>query len=316
MRVLIVGGNGFIGSHLKDTFLSKGFEVSVLDRQSERYRPSVKNVEVVLGNIVDPVLANRSLDRAKVVVYCASATTPQMSANDPMGDVTKNLIPFLHFVKLAEAKGVRRIIFLSSGGMVYGVTHESSISEEHPTNPIVSQGIVKLAMEKYLLALALTKNTEIIVLRLGNVYGERQYPFGQFGAIVTFLGCVARGQDVMLWGDGSIVRDYIYVKDVVAACLNAVMLENTKGIYNIGTALGYSLNDVLEVISSAIGQPMPKIHRRAKRSFDIPVIVLDNKLAREELRWEPTTSLVDGVRSTWDWVRNLPPPREQESINQ
>jgi len=315
MRILIVGGNGFIGSHLKDIFLSNGMEVSVLDCQLERYRSPIKNVRVVLGDLGDPIFANRSLNLAEVVIYCASATTPQVSANDPVKDITKNLIPFLHFMRLAKEKGVRRIVFLSSGGMAYGVTRVLPISEEHPTNPIVSQGIVKLAMEKYLLALARTNNMEIIILRLGNVYGERQYPFGQFGAIATFLGCVIKQQDIRLWGDGSIVRDYIYVKDIATACLSAAILGNAKGIYNIGTALGYSLNDVLEIISDTIGQPMPEVHQGAKRNFDIPAIVLDNKLARQELRWEPTTSLVEGVRLTWNWVCKLPPLQEQASIN-
>lgn len=309
MRVLIVGGNGFIGSHLKDAFLSNGLEVSVLDRQVERYRPPLENVRVVLGDLADPVLAQRSLNNTEAVIYCASTTTPQTSADEPVNDITENLIPFLRFLNLARHQRVRRFIFLSSGGTVYGVANTLPVSEEHPTNPFVSHGIVKLAMEKYLLTLARTGDMEVVILRVGNAYGERQNPFGGFGAIATFLGCVAMQQNIVLWGDGSIVRDYIYAKDVSAACLTAVMLEDAKGVYNIGTARGYSLNDVLEVITDTTGQPMPEVHREAKRNFDVPAIVLDNKLARQELHWKPATSLVEGVRLTWNWVCKLPRPK-------
>jgi len=305
MRVLVVGGNGFIGSHLKDAFLSSGLEVSVLDRQVERYRPPLENVRVLLGDLADPVLAKGSLNDIEAVIYCASTTTPQTSADDPVKDITKNLIPFLRFLDLARHQRVRRFVFLSSGGTVYGVASKLPISEEHPTNPIVSHGIVKLAMEKHLLALARTGDMEIVILRVGNAYGERQNPFGGFGAIATFLGCVARQQSIVLWGDGSTVRDYIYAKDVVAACLTAVMLEDAKGVYNIGTARRYSLNDVLEVITDTTGQPMPEVQRKVKRSFDVPAVVLNNKLARQELHWEPITPLVNGIKLTWDWICTL-----------
>ena len=311
MRVVLVGGNGFIGSHLKDSFLSAGLEISVLDRHPERYRPPLDNVRVFLGDLATPVLAQRSLDGAEALVYLASTTVPQTAADDAVNDVMTNLVPFLRLLDLARRQRIRRFVFFSSGGTVYGPPATLPTSEAHPTNPIVSHGIVKLMMEKYLLALACTHGMEVVILRVGNAYGERQDPFGRFGAIATFLGCFARQQPIVIWGDGKTTRDYVYVRDVAAACLAAVTGKSARGVYNIGTARGYPLNDLLAVIADTIDQPTPEIHWKERRSFDIPCIVLDNTLAQQELGWKPVTSLADGVRLTWEWVRTLPYPQSK-----
>jgi len=309
MRVLIVGGNGFIGSHLKDAFLASGLEVAVLDRLSERYRPALEGVQAFLGDLADSTLAPRALDGAEVVVYLSSTTVPQTSEDDPVNDIVANLFPLLRFLGWARRQGVRRLVFLSSGGMVYGPPSTLAVSETHPTQPIAAHGIVKLMMEKYILAQAATSGAEAVVLRVSNVYGERQDPFGRFGAPATFLGCAARRQPIVVWGDGETVRDYVYAKDIAQACLAAVTVQNARSVYNIGTGQGHSLKDLIGIIKNTIGDDHRlEIEWKARRSFDIPCIVLDSSLARRELGWEPKTALADGVRLTWEWVRTLPCP--------
>jgi UDP-glucose 4-epimerase len=221
MHVLLVGGNGFIGSHIKDSLLLCGIDVSVLDCSPERYRSPIDNVKNFLGDQADRNLAQHALAGVDAVIYLASVTIPQTSANDPVHDVVGNLVPFLRFLDLARQQKIKRFVFFSSGGTVYGPPTTLPVSEGHPSQPIVSYGIVKLMMEKYLFLLAYNDSMEVVILRVGNAYGERQDPFVQFGAIATFLGCFARGHPITIWGNGQITRDYVYVKDIAAACMAA-----------------------------------------------------------------------------------------------
>jgi len=305
MHVLLIGGNGFIGSHLKDFLPLNGVSVSVLDRFPERYRLSQNNVQVFLGDHTDLALTQRSMEGADALIYLASTSVPLTSASDPATDITTNLVPFLCYLDEALRLKVKRVVFLSSGGTVYGIPISLPVTEEHPTQPLVSHGIVKLMMEKYLFALAYNHGMEVVILRVGNAYGEGQNPFGRFGAIATFLGCFARRLPITIWGNGEMIRDYVYVKDIASACLAALNVKSSYSIYNIGTTRGYSLNDLIEIIANVTNLSAPDIHREERHSYDVPHIVLDSTLARQQLGWEPTTLLSGGLRVTWEWVQAL-----------
>jgi UDP-glucose 4-epimerase len=308
MRALIVGGNGFIGSFIQDAFLSARMDVSVLDRYPERFRPALKGVHTYLGDLADLGMAQRSLEGVGAVVYCASTTVPQTSVRNPVNDILTNLVPFLNFLELAGKHKVRRIVFISSGGTVYGVPERLPVSEAHATHPIVSHGIVKLAMEKYLFAAAHEGGMEAAVLRLGNAYGERQDPYGRFGAVATFLGCMARRQPISIWGDGSNTRDYVHVRDIASAVFAAVTQPLPHDTFNIGTGKGYSLNALVELMPRVTLQPAPEVHRGESRAFDIPSIVLDCARAKEDLGWKAAVSMEEGVRAAWEWIRTIPVP--------
>lgn len=309
-RVLLIGGNGFIGSHIQDALLANGLQVSVLDRFPERYRSTLRNVQAFVGHDSDGTIARHAMEGADSVVYLASTTVPQSSSDDPARDVVDNLVPFLRYLDLASHCGVQRFVYFSSGGTVYGVPSTMPVPETHPTQPISAHGVVKLMMEKYLMALVHKHRMGVAILRVGNAYGERQNPFGTFGAIATILGCFASGRPIHIWGSGDTVRDYIYVKDVASACLKALLTDSAHGAFNIGTGQGYSLNQLVRVIGETTMEPIPEIRWEEQRGFDVPHIVLDNTLAKRKLGWEPVTSLSDGVRSTWEWVRTLPLPLE------
>jgi UDP-glucose 4-epimerase len=305
MRVLLICGNGFLGSHVQDTFLGAGMDVSVFDPAPERFRPPNSKVEYCAGNRTAESLIEHVGTRTDAIVYLASTTVPATSVCDPVGDVATNLFPFLSWLDVACRRRIGRFVFVSSGGTVYGVPARVPVSETHRTEPVVSHGIVKLMMERYLVSAAHDSGLQAVVLRVGNAYGERQDPFGDFGAIATFLGCYARDRPIVVWGDGEIVRDYVYAGDVASACLAAVLSRTAGGVYNIGTAQGCSLNELLDRLPAVTCRPSPPIQRTAARRFDVPKVILANALARTELGWEPKAALDDGLRITWEWVRGL-----------
>jgi len=309
MRALLVGGSGFLGSHVQGALLARGIEVCTLDRLPSRYGPSDSRVHLFIGEQDDPVTLARALDGVDAVVHMASATIPATSAADPSGDVQANLLPFLRHLEVVRSRAVRRFVFFSSGGTVYGLPSSLPVNESHSTNPIVSHGIIKLAMEKYLTVLLRDSGVETTVLRVGNAYGERQAPFGNFGAVAAFLGCFATRRPIHVWGSGEVVRDYVHAADVAEACALALTTDVAQGTFNIGTGRGHSLNQILRLIADVTAQPPPEIRREPQRGFDVPAIVLDNTLAQKGLNWLPKVALEEGVRRTWEWVSHLELPK-------
>jgi UDP-glucose 4-epimerase len=204
------------------------------------------------------------------------------------------------------AKKVGRIVFISSGGTVYGHPQYLPLDEAHPTNPEVSYGIVKLAIEKYLLLYERLHGIRVTILRVANPYGERQRTETAQGAVVAFLDRALRGLEVDIWGDGSVTRDYIYIGDVADAFARAVAYSGPERVFNIGSGTGTTLSDLLQHIERLLGRPVARRHLPG-RSIDVPVNVLCNELARRELGWAPECSLDDGLQRTADWLRQRLP---------
>ena len=200
------------------------------------------------------------------------------------------------------ASSARRVVFVSSGGTVYGVPKSVPIREDHATDPICSYGITKLAIEKYLHLYRELHGLESVVLRLANPYGERQRTHASQGAIAVFLGKALRGEPIEIWGDGSVVRDYIHISDVTRALLLAMDHAGSNRLFNIGSGLGASLNEVLEAIESATGVA-PERHYLDGRPFDVPRSVLCIERAERELGWRPHIGLKEGIARTAAWLR-------------
>ena len=304
MKTVILGGNGFIGSHLVDALLARKWKVVVYDRYPERYRPPIEKVEYVLGDIGNKHLLASSLSQVDVVFHLASTTIPQSSNESPTFDIMTNLVESVQLLETCVKYQVGKVVFLSSGGTTYGVPHSIPVTEEHPTNPVSSYGIVKLAIEKYLLLFHHLHGLSYVILRPANPYGPRQNPLGGQGAVVAFLACIARGLPVTIWGDGESVRDYFHVSDLVEACVLAATSTPNKAVLNIGSGQGVSLNQLLERIQEVIETPFQVI-RLPSRPFDVPKLILDVRAARTELMWEPRVSLEEGILDTWNWIRNL-----------
>lgn len=302
MRVLVIGGNGFIGSHVVDALLENGSEVVVLDRKVERFRsplPEVKYFRCEQGNCRE--LENIISQGIEFVVHLASSTLPKTSNDHPIFDVQKNLVESLVLFDLCVKYKVRKVVFFSSGGTVYGVSRSLPIVEEHPTNPICSYGIVKLATEKYLQLYYHLHGLRYVILRVSNAYGIRQDPVLIQGVISVFMQQVLCNKPITIWGDGSIVRDFINVRDIANLCVRALS-SDANGTFNLGSGVGVSVNQLVELISAALDRTVC-IVREPSRNFDVPAIVLDCEKVKKVFSWAPRVALDDGLVDVANWLK-------------
>ena len=309
MKACVIGGNGFIGSHLVDGLRQAQWDVVVFDRVDERFRARLQDVEYIFGDLSDRDLLAEALSGVDVVFHLAYTTIPQTSNNDPTFDVRTNVLDFIGLLEVCVKVNVPRVIFLSSGGTVYGIPSQTPVPENHPTDPISSYGITKLAIEKYLALFKRLYGIEYTVLRPANPFGERQNPEGDQGALTVFLGKIARGLPIVIWGDGTVIRDYIYVGDLVDACLAALSVKSGYRVFNIGSGQGISLNQLIETISRAIPAKF-NVEYKEGRIFDVPELVLDVSRAKYHLNWSARTSLEDGIKRTWEWIQTLDSTRK------
>lgn len=304
MRFLIVGGNGFMGTHLTDRLLEGGHSVRIYSRGSNRFRATPPGAEYVEGELGNYGLLREAVEGSEVVYHLANTTLPKTSNDDPVYDVRSNLVDTLQLLEACVQAGVRKVIFASSGGIVYGSPQKIPIPEDHPTDPITSYGIVKLAVEKYLGLFYHLYALDYAALRISNPYGPYQDPAGQQGAVGVFLRRVHTGWPVTIWGDGSVVRDYLYVSDLVKALEMTAKVETQSKVLNIGSGRGVSLNELVALMSEVTGEE-PEVEYLPGRALDVPANVLDITRAQEELGWSPQTELPEGIAHTWEWVRTL-----------
>ncbi|MGZ8463567.1 MAG: NAD-dependent epimerase/dehydratase family protein [Candidatus Deferrimicrobiaceae bacterium] len=305
--ILILGGCGFIGSALAAKLLTEGFDVTLLDPLPPR--DSAFRDRWIPGRMEDVPPTEKILRPGMTVIHLAWTSLPEPSNRDPYGDIASNLLPSLRWLEGCIEMGVARVIFLSSGGTVYGIPRARPISEEHPTEPICSYGIGKLAVEKYLALFHRLHDLPYIVLRASNVYGPGKDPFGRQGAINVFLGNIVRGEPIRIWGDGRVVRDYIYIEDLLALFLRCIdtRIGDETPVFNAGSGEGHSLRDIIDRIHTVTGTE-PKVESTAGRMVDVPANVLDIGKSRERFDWNPVVGLDEGIRRTWDWIRSLPSP--------
>lgn len=304
MRVLIIGGSGFIGVHLTDFLVSQGQLVRVYNRSPNLYQTQQKNVEYIYGDFADQSLLKSALKDVKIVYHLISTTLPSTSNNNPVADVASNVIDTIKLLENCVNAFVKKVVFSSSGGTIYGSSYKIPINENDPTNPICSYGITKLSIEKYLYLFNYLYGLDYTILRISNPYGPRQNPTGKLGAITIFLNHILKKNPIQIWGDGEIVRDYIYILDVVQALYNVQNLNLTERLFNIGSGQGVSLNQLLIKIRQVIQNDF-EVEYIEGRKVDIPVNVLDISKARTILQWQPTVELEVGIQNTWQWLRTL-----------
>ncbi|NPU86184.1 MAG: NAD-dependent epimerase/dehydratase family protein [Syntrophaceae bacterium] len=301
MRALVLGGNGFIGSHLTDRLLMEGHDVRVFDKYEERCRPPLRGVDYHLGDFGNRGLLAEALRDREVVYHLVWNTVPKTSNDDAFFDVSSNLADTLFLLEECVRREIGRIVFISSGGTVYGNPRSLPVSEESPTEPLCSYGITKLAVEKYLALYRHLHGLEYVILRPSNPYGIRQNPLGSQGAVSVFLWRLARGESLDIWGDGSVVRDYVFIGDLVDGIYRASVSRTPSRIFNLGSGRGISLNQLLSVIHTVTGREAA-VRYSGGRRFDVPEIYLDIERARRELGWEPVTTLEEGIGRTWRQV--------------
>ena len=299
MKALVLGGGGFIGSHLVTALLAQGVEVRVLERPYRTRMPNIPEHPALewqegdFGNLQD---IHRALKEVDVVFHLVSTTQPKSSNDDPSFDVESNLVATLRLLEQLRGRNIP-LIFISSGGTVYGTPQHTPIPETHPTEPTCSYGITKLAIEKYLALHQLLHGLDYRVLRVANPYGPGQEANHAQGVVGTFLSRVMHDEPIEVWGDGSVVRDYLYISDTVSALLQAAAYRGTQRIFNIGSGGGHSVREIIAAVEQVTGKKA-KVSYTAARKFDVPVSVLDISRARSELGWQPEVDLHEGLRLT------------------
>ena len=314
LRSLVLGGGGFLGGHLVEALQNAGSSVRVFDRAPRRSTAAhiATNTEWFEGDLGNRGDVAAALGGCDVAFHLVATTLPRTSNEDPVHDLESNLLPTVRFLDLALEHGVKKVVFASSGGTVYGAPLVVPVPETHPTKPLCSYGIHKLAIEQYLHLYHVLHGLAYCVLRLANPFGERQRSDASQGAVAVFLDLALRGEEVTVWGDGSAVRDYIYVGDVARAFCLAAGYDAPAGVFNIGSGQGHSVNELLGAIGDLLGRPVPRRYVRG-RAFDVPVNVLDTTLAERTLGWTPRTSFRAGLELTLESLRPAHTNRSERS---
>jgi UDP-glucose 4-epimerase len=298
MQAVVVGASGFIGSHLVDGLLAAGYRVKALARHLPglispvaQANPALKLCPLSMG---DGLALQEAIEGADLVFHLASGSLPQSSNRDPQADVQVNLLGALKVLEAARLAQVQRLVMVSSGGTVYGVPQQVPIPETHPTDPTCSYGISKLAIEKYVALYRQLHGLDGLVLRVANPYGERQRLDATQGVVPVFLGKALRGEPLQIWGDGSTVRDFLHVSDVVDALLAAAHYQGEERLFNVGSGEGLSLNQLVALLGDELQRPLAVEYLPA-RGFDLLTNVLCIERAQRCLGWSPTVSVAEGL---------------------
>ena len=303
MKVLVTGGAGFIGSHVVDRLLQEGHEVVIVDNLSTGKRGNLNRAARfckmdIQSWRLESVFRN---ERPNVVIHLAAQMDVRKSVEDPVFDAQVNVLGVLNVLRQAVRHGVRKVVFSSSGGAIYGEQEVYPAPESHPTRPLSSYGISKLCGEEYLSYYQRVSGLQVVNLRYANVYGPRQDPDGEAGVIAIFIQKLLNNEQAIIHGNGRQTRDFVYVEDVVEANL-AVMGQDTQGTYNVGTGQETSINDLMRLLITHTNATSKEIHGPAKKGEQARRVIDPSKI-RQELSWEPRTELSEGLKLTVDYFR-------------
>ncbi|MEO6462267.1 MAG: NAD-dependent epimerase/dehydratase family protein [Candidatus Eisenbacteria bacterium] len=304
MRILVTGGAGFIGSNVADRFVALGHDVAVLDDLSTGRRENIPAAARFFeASLDDRAAVDQALAafRPEVVDHHAAQIDVRHSVTDPIADATTNILGGIGLLEAAVRHGVRKFIYASTGGALYGEGRQLPATESHPAPPEAPYGISKYALEHYLYFYRLAYGLDVTVLRYPNVYGPRQNPHGEAGVNAIFIGLMVDGKAPTIFGDGEQVRDYVYVDDVVRA--NELSLAGGAGeTVNLGWGRGVSVNDIVRTLNTLLGTTLAPIHAAA-RPGEVQRIYLDATRARDVLGWEPLVTFEEGLARTLAWYQ-------------
>jgi UDP-glucose 4-epimerase len=303
MRCCLIGGNGFIGSHLAPLLEASGRELTVLGRRRAPARKMPPGAKYVCGDYRDQQLLRNLIAQTDELVDLTYATVPQTSFADPMFDLQANLPPSVAMLKDATEAGLRRVLLMSSGGTVYGAARSLPITEDHPTDPISPYGITKLTIEKYGLMYHRLRGLPVVIVRPGNAFGPGQTPETGQGFVATAIARILSGSGVTIYGPEGTIRDYVHVDDLARGVAAALDCGDPGSCYNIGTGVGTSNLELLRSIEPLAARRGLRIDVRfdEPRGFDVPVNVLDSAKLRGISGWRPSIPFEAGLEETWNY---------------
>ena len=300
-KVLVTGGSGFIGSHVVDRLLELGHPVVVVDDLRSGHPSNLPSgATLYRTDIAGPGLAEVFREeRPELVCHYAAQISVQLSMQDPLADADTNIRGSLNLLQNCVQYGVRKVVYTSSGGAIYGDPQYLPCDETHSVHPLSHYGASKFAVENYLYVYRLSHGLDYTILRLGNVYGPRQDPNGEAGVVAIFSQAMLRGKPMVINGSGEQERDFLYVLDVVEASVAA--LEKGGGeAFNIGTGVGTSINRIYSLLKENAGYSGEAAYGPSKPG-EVFKIYLDIAKARQGLGWSPGFSLEEGLRETLRW---------------
>jgi UDP-glucose 4-epimerase len=303
LKVLVTGGAGFIGSHVADRLVEDGHEVVVLDDLSSGKRDQVPASANFYQMDLDTRWLPRVIAREKpdAVCHLAAQISVRRSVEDPLFDARVNIMGSLGLVQACRQQGVKRFIFTSTGGAIYGDADEIPTPESYVAAPLSPYGASKLSVEHYLHLFNVLDGFSYASLRLANVYGPRQDPHGEAGVVAIFSRAMLEGREVVINGDGKQTRDYVYVSDVAEAFEQALHSQ-VSGVFNVGTASETDVNAIFELIRRAVGKPAEPQHGPGRPGEQRRSSVAIDKIG-EVLRWKPTVPLESGIEKTVEYFR-------------
>lgn len=299
-KCLVIGGNGFIGSHVVDSLEVRGHSVTVFDRHRRGpARLEGRSVQVIQGDFLNSADVQAALADQEIVLHMLSLTDPATAEGDPTLDIRTNITSSVQLFAACAAAGVSRVYFASSGGAIYGDQDRQVFRETDVTLPVSPYAIGKQAIESYLRYFRRTHGLESTTFRISNPYGPRQNPLKRQGVIPIFLRRVAEGASLTVFGDGSMIRDYLYVADLAEMIAEVVTVGARHDLYNLGSGIGTSISDVVATIQEVVGRNVEVAHQPRPATF-VDHVVLSVDRFQSEFTTRATTDLTDGVRRTWE----------------
>jgi UDP-glucose 4-epimerase len=304
-RVLLIGAGGFIGRALCAGLVSNGFVVRALSRNPQTGPPP--GIESVVLDYKTPEQLTPLLKDCKAVAYLASSSTPGSSAGRALAELDGNLRPLLVLLEAMQAQPSLRLLYFSSAGALYGDQHHGDLGETAALKPRSYHGASKIAAEQFIGAWTRQFERTATILRPSNIYGPGQPERAGFGIIPHAFGAIQRGEALTVWGDGSAARDYLYIDDLVALAIATLQKPSSYklSIFNAASGETVSLNELFEQLQLACGQPLLR-HYEPGRAVDADRIAVNADKAREQFGWQPSISLIEGLKRTWNWLNTAP----------
>ncbi len=304
MKILVTGGAGFIASHIVDALIDEGHEVVIIDNLTTgreiNINPKAIFYKIDIRDDLSSIFEKHKFD---VVNHHAAQIDVRRSVNDPIYDANVNIIGTLNLLQNCVKYNVKKFMFASTGGAVYGEQDYFPADENHKQQPLSPYGISKLAVEKYIYFYKEVHGLKYTILRYANIYGPRQNPLGEAGVVCIFLDKILAGDQPIINGSGEQTRDYVYVKDVVKANLLTLNDEESE-IYNVGTGIETSVNKLFELINENFENKIKEVHGPAKPGEQMRSVITSDKLFKK-FGWKPSTLLKDGLKETINYYKSI-----------